>query len=296
MNRTEVLELRRKRADLIAQARTVNNEAPNGVMDAEREAKWNTIMADADALKARIDREERLADEESNLDRSITEPNRPDLTSRDGGVVANTAEFENAFRAWVVGGNADLSPEQRSIMQQFRAQSVGTNSAGGYTVPQGFKDSLEVALKNFSGVLQAPVSAFSTDAGNALPWPTLNDTASVGELVAENTAVTAADLTFGVVTFNAYKYSSKTMLFSFELMQDGAFSADALVAPRAGERIGRIWNQHLTTGTGTGQPQGIVVGATVGPTTAAVAAVTFDEVLDLIHSVDPAYRGCRPSG
>ena len=52
---------------------------------------------------------------------------------------------DETFRAWLAGGIAGLNAEQRSFMQkrrssdpEMRAQSVGTDSAGGYTVPPGF--------------------------------------------------------------------------------------------------------------------------------------------------------------
>ncbi|MCY1305329.1 phage major capsid protein, HK97 family [compost metagenome] len=43
-------------------------------------------------------------------------------------------------------------------------------------------------------------------------------------------------------------------------------------------------------GTGVGQPTGIVTAASVGANAATAAAITFDELIDLEHSVDPAYR------
>ena len=57
-----------------------------------------------------------------------------------------------------------------------------------------------------------------------------------------------------------------------------------------GERLGRIANSKLTTGSGSSDVQGVVTGSTLGNTAAAVAAITADEIIDLLHSVDPAYR------
>src|SRR3546814_12030404 len=62
------------------------------------------------------------------------------------------------------------------------------------------------------------------------------------------------------------------------------------------ERIARKVNLDLTTGDGTGDPNGIVTASTLGKTTEAVAAFTFDELMDLVHSIDPASRAastCR---
>jgi HK97 family phage major capsid protein len=74
-------------------------------------------------------------------------------------------------------------------------------------------------------------------------------------------------------------------------MQDSAFNLDQYIAGRFAERLGRITSTHYATGTGSGQPNGLVTASTLGTTAAAVAAITYNEMLDLKHSVDPAYRG-----
>jgi HK97 family phage major capsid protein len=70
-------------------------------------------------------------------------------------------------------------------------------------------------------------------------------------------------------------------------------NVEQFISRKFAERLGRIHNQHFTTGTGTAQPQGIVTGATSGVTAAGAAAITADELIDLQHSVDPAYRNER---
>jgi HK97 family phage major capsid protein len=75
-----------------------------------------------------------------------------------------------------------------------------------------------------------------------------------------------------------------------ELLQDSAVDVEALLRSALAERAGRITNEHLTTGDGSTQPQGIVTASTLGKTAAAAVAFTSNEILDLIHSVDPAYR------
>jgi HK97 family phage major capsid protein len=57
-----------------------------------------------------------------------------------------------------------------------------------------------------------------------------------------------------------------------------------------GERIARRQNNKYTIGVGTTDFQGVVVGASLGGTFAGVAAITADELYDVQHSVDPAYR------
>lgn len=72
--------------------------------------------------------------------------------------------------------------------------------------------------------------------------------------------------------------------------QDSIFNMEALLGELLGERLGRIANTQLTTGSGTGAPNGIVTASSLGVTTASATALAADELIDLIHSVDPAYR------
>jgi HK97 family phage major capsid protein len=74
------------------------------------------------------------------------------------------------------------------------------------------------------------------------------------------------------------------------LTQDSIFNMESLLGTLLGERLGRIANAQLTTGTGSSAPNGVVTASTLGKTAAATAAITADEIIDLKHSVDPAYR------
>lgn len=176
-----------------------------------------------------------------------------------------------------------------TIDQLMAAQSVGTNSAGGFTVPEGFLPNLERALLDYGGMRQA-ATILRTATGNDLPMPNTNDTGNTGALLAENTQDSEQDLTFSVTTLNAYKYTSRIIRVSKELEQDSAFNIGSEIGSACGIRLGRIMNTHATTGTGSSQPNGLATAATAGVTAAATSAITHDELLDLKHSVDPAYR------
>jgi HK97 family phage major capsid protein len=60
---------------------------------------------------------------------------------------------------------------------------------------------------------------------------------------------------------------------------------------KLGERIGRVQQRHIALGDGASKPQGVVTAATdSGITTASATSIAYGELLDLEHSVDPAYR------
>jgi HK97 family phage major capsid protein len=195
--------------------------------------------------------------------------------------------YADAFRSWALYGPNRLTPEQRMVLETRSPQSTSA-TAGGYTIAQEFSGELEQALKAWGGVRQA-ARVMATDTGALMPWPTVNDTSNKGRLLGENSQVQAGPMTFGVVNFSAFKFSSDSVLVSEELLQDSAFDLGAFIGEALGVRLGRIQNEYFTTGTGTSQPQGVVTASTVGLTT-GTDAVAWEDLVQLIHSVDPAYR------
>jgi HK97 family phage major capsid protein len=182
-----------------------------------------------------------------------------------------------------------LVKDYRQIKKEYRDMSL-TVGSGGYTVPEGFVNALEQALLQFGGVRQV-ADVMRTDSGADLPWPTMNDTGNKGAILAEATTFgTSVDPTFASVVFKAFKYSSKPIIVSNELLQDSAFDLGAMIGGWLGTRIGRIQNDHFTTGAGTTLPKGIVVSSTEGAAAASETAIVDTEIIDLEHSVDPAYR------
>jgi HK97 family phage major capsid protein len=155
------------------------------------------------------------------------------------------------------------------------------------------------ALKAFGG-MRGVATVLRTEKGNPMSFPTSDGTAEVGEIIAENTTATVADPVFGTKSLPVYKYSSKIAAVPFELLQDSSVDIEAFVQNRLVTRLGRITNTHFTTGDGSSKPTGIIQGAPTGVTaansTSQVTSIIYDSVVNLIHSVDPAYRAlgnCR---
>src|SRR3546814_10814257 len=128
--------------------------------------------------------------------------------------------------------------------------------------------------------------------GEPMQSPTSDGTSEEGEIVAENQSASDEDITFGTKGLPVYKYSSKVVTVPWELLQDSSSDIDGFIVDRLQPRMGRITNRHYTVGTGTGQPMGVIAGATAGQIGAvsATAAITYDDLVDLEHSVAPAYR------
>lgn len=265
--------------DLNKQAMTEKRE-----LTSDEDQKWNRMEEDLTKFEKEIRRLEKAIEIESRLvdfDRNRADDNK---VSAD-----ELRERSNAaFRNWLRGGLGILTAEERTTLDGLYA---GDAASGGYTVPEGFMMKLEVAMKAFGGIYGA-AAKFPTTTGNDVPFPTVNDTANSGEIIGENTSVgTSVDPTFAAVTFKSFTYSSKPILISNVLLQDTAFDLENRLAEMMAERIMRALAANLATGNGTAAPQGLVTGAANSSISGvAAAAITFDNLIDLMHSVDPNYR------
>jgi len=200
-----------------------------------------------------------------------------------------------SFEKYIRKGYSALNADERNILSRGTAtQVVGTDSLGGFGVPEGFSGEVDIALA-FTGELERLARAFNTASGNLVPYPTNNDTATDAILTAEAAESTIQDLTLGVVNLNAYKYTSLVKV-SEELMQDAGFDLTGFVIEQLGERIARATNAAFTVGTGSSQPSGLVTGSSLGKTAASATAITSGEILDLIYSVNKAYRNSASFG
>lgn len=282
-------ELRAQRFKLVEDANAVLNA---GEGSAEAGTKFDEMMAAADVIKAEIDRHERAEIETFALAETLRSRGEREGVSADEAADRQTRE-NDAFTAYMRGGFQAMTEPQRALaMPRFQAaQGTGTGSSGGYTVPDGFYGKLEDAEKAYGGMLEVSF-VLNTSDGQPIALPTDNDTSNSGSILAENTQVSAQDVTFGSMTLGAYTYTSKIVLVANQLLQDSAFDLNSFLAMKLGTRIARAINTHFTTGSGSSQPFGAVTDATQGKPGASgeTTSLIFDDLIDLEHSVDPAYR------
>jgi len=271
-----------------------NNKHAWGGKDGENQKRYNTLSDQIMDLDLEIANEQRILDMEAQTAHALE--GRAQAAGR---TVDHQAEREREIlAAWLRGGVEALSPEDRQEVRQRAVQaamSTGVPAEGGYTVPREFSATLLDALKAFGGMREV-ATVMATATGAPFDHPTTDSSNEEGEIVAENAAATAQDFTFGTKAVGAYKFSSKEIAVPFELLQDSAINIEDHIRTRLALRIGRITNRLFTTGTGSGQPEGIVTASAVGVTGKAGQVTSFliNDLIDLEHSVDPAYRanGC----
>lgn len=305
-------ELQEKRDKLIADARSTLEEIRANTDEAraiELEQRHDTIMAELDTLDAKIAREERQAkierDAEERREQQLRAGRPPFQSATSGeGQEGDAAEYRTAFHEYLraEGQVALLAPETRAVLQRgFRAIAKGeqraqttTNAAGGYTVPIELQAEIIRTMKMFGPMYDPGVTReIVTSGGYSMPFPTVDDTANTGAAATQGTPLTddgSGDVTFGQKYLDAYSFATPWLLVSKELADDSLFAMEALLGSLLGERLGRLANAQLTTGTGSSAPNGIVTATAAGKTAASTTAFTADEIIDLEHSIDPAYR------
>jgi HK97 family phage major capsid protein len=299
---TKLAQLREARDIKAREANALNDKYPaDKRMEAADATKLDALLGEIEGIDAEIARTMKIdalgapaAGSDEERARALA------AATRTPGAHSNPEE-NKALKMFLQGGLTALTAEQRTAMAARvnpdirAAMSTTTTTEGGYTTALEYQRSVEKALKEFGGMREV-ATVFQTATGMQLQFPTGDATSEVGEIVGQNAAVAAGDTTFGLVTLDVFKYSSKKIALPFELLQDTFIDIEAYIREVLQMRLGRIQNTHFTTGTGTGQPKGVVTCATSGKvgTTGQTTTVTYDDLVDLEHSIDPAYRkmGC----
>lgn len=274
--------LREKIGHLANSAKKLLADKGDQTWTTEEQATFDGYTNEIESLKNQIKAAEKLRELEADqfFNAAPNNGKKPD----DG----MTIDAMTAVALYMRHGN-NVTAEQAMAIRN--AMSTTTTTEGGYTVPSEIASMVVDALKAYGGMREVS-QIISTAGGNALNFPTSDGTSEVGAIVAENAAASAGDITFGTVAVNPYKYSSNKIALPLELIQDSAIDVVAFVVNRLATRLARITNTHYTVGTGSSQPYGVMARAATGKTgtTGQTLTVTYDDLVDLIHSVNRSYR------
>ncbi|NML61821.1 phage major capsid protein [Massilia sp. RP-1-19] len=297
---TKLAQLREQRNIEAKKANDLNNKHPaDQRMPAAEAEKLDAVLASIEAIDNEISREDRMAKLAADNPAAQHEA-ALNAATRD---TSKQGEESQALRAYLAGGLMNMAEGDRNRMLARQspdirnAMSTTTAAEGGYTTAPEYQKTLEAAMKAFGG-MRAVASVIRTATGTQMNFPTADSTAEEGEIVGQNVVVANGETTFGNATMDVFKYSSKDIAIPFELVQDSFIDIEAYVQTLLALRLGRIQNRHFTVGTGTGQPMGLVTAAGAGKIggTGQTVTVTYDDLVDLEHSVDPVYRGAPGVG
>lgn len=277
-------ELRAKRANLWDEAKKFldSRTDSNGMMSAEDSATYDRMEADLGAMTKNIERMERAAEAERAMNSAVDSA----LTSRPGeGVSDGAGRASKAYNAgfWAYMRNRSVDSGVMNALQ------IGTDSEGGYLVPDEFDKTLIEALDDENVMRRIGHVIRTTNGDRAIPVVTTKGSAS---WVAEEGAISDSDDAFGQKTLSAHKLASLVKV-SEELLQDSAFNLPAYIAREMGRRFGAAEEAAFINGDGSGKPTGVFhasKGGAAGVTAASATAITADELIDLYHSLRAPYR------
>jgi HK97 family phage major capsid protein len=284
-------------------------------MTAEEEARFDKFLEEDNSLKAQIKR----LDDYDNLQAERARQEGQEINPGASGERDNSkdqAAFNKAYRKAFVkaflGGINALDNDERKVLARRKATSSGEMeyrgtdpqtitpaTAGGYAVPQEWIGDIYKYMKWYGCMVQLDggqgpgnryFEVLVTDHGRTLNMPKNDDTANVGRQISEATARVKKDTAFTNFGIGAWGFTSDIIEASAELIRDSAYDLEGYIKRMLAERLARIINTRMTTGNGTTQPEGIVTNLTTGHTTLADDAIIREDVIDLIFSVDKAYR------
>jgi len=279
-----ILELREKRAKIWEDAKAFLDQkrGQDGILAASDIEVYEKMEADVVNLGKEIDRLER----QQTLDLEFSKPINTPITGKPVGLSeekTGRGSDEYAASFWNAMRNKSLSFEITNALQ------IGSDSEGGYLVPDEFERTLVEGLEE-ENIFRTLAKVITTASGDRkIPVVATKGTAS---WIDEEGAVPESDDSFGQVSISAYKLG--TMLkVSEELLNDSIFNLEAYIAKEFARRIGAKEEEAFFIGDGNGKPTGIfnaTGGAQDGITAASATAITVDEIMDLFYSLKSPYR------
>ena len=271
-----ILELREKRAKAweAAKAFLDSHRKENGVLSAEDDAAYTKMEQEITDLGKEIARLERQEALDAELNRPVNKP----LTGKTGRA---SDEYKKNF--WNAMRSKSPVPNVTNALQ------IGTDTEGGYLVPDEFENTLVEALEE-ENIFRQMAKIIQTSSGDRkIPVVATKGTASWMD---EEGAYPESDDSFGQVSIGAYKLGTMIKV-SEELLNDSVFDLQSYITREFARRIGSKEEEAFFTGNGTGKPLGILAatgGAETGITAASATAVTADELIDLYYSLRSPYR------
>ena len=284
----ELMEMRDKRVQSwnAAKAFLDSHRGEDGTLSAEDDAIFNKMMDDVDKLGREIARMEKMEAMDVEMSKATSKPLTSAPTTRmEDEPVSKTGRGGNGYAKnfWNAMRSKSVSHEVLNALQ------VGTDSEGGYLVPDEYERTLIEALEDQNIFRQLAHVIHTSSGDRKIPVVASKGTAS---WIDEEAQYPESDDAFGQVSIGAYKLATMIKI-SEELLNDSVFDMPAYIAKEFARRIGAAEEEAFFTGNGTGKPLGILAatgGAETGVTAAAADKITMDEVIDLFYSLRAPYR------
>ena len=280
MNR--ILELREKRAKAWDEAKNfLDSKCKEGkFISDEDNLTYEKMEQEVVNLGKKIDILERREAIDLELSKAVNRPITDSPFTKKEKTGGASDEYKNAF--W-------KSMRSKSSFEIKNALEEGTDSEGGYLVPDEYEQKLVESLEE-ENIFRSLANVIQTSSRDRkIPVVVTKGTAS---WVDEEGTIPESDDSFSQVSIGAYKLATLIKV-SEELLNDSVFNLESYIATEFGRRIGNKEEEAFIVGDGTGKPTGILAasgGGQLGKTTTSTTSITFDDIIDLYYSLSSPYR------
>jgi HK97 family phage major capsid protein len=253
------------RSNLVAQMREVIDFADGEKrgLSAEEIQKIARIEADIEARDASIATAQRIEERASQATEAAASfAPATAATSTDADLLRAIARGEVRGHEFNREVRAALVPSSNTVGQSFYSRVF------------------EIA--QLVGNMLTTSEIFNTASGENLVIPTVTATSSAGS-VAAGSAIAESNPTFSSLTLGAEKYGALVSVAQ-ELVTDAGFDISSYIAQELGKAIGLQTNSVLTTKLVA------AAGSAVTGGTGVAGAATYENLIDLVYSIDGSAR------
>lgn len=194
------------------------------------------------------------------------------------GGVSKEAKIGAFLRAAIFGAHTPV---------EVKALSEGTTTAGGYLVPDDFRQSVIMRV-NAMSVLYPRCFSFGTTL-KSIKFPNLATDVEMSWDEAENANFDETDPVLGQTTFTIHRMNAVTYL-SRELEEDSSPNVVGLVEKLFAQAVSRERDKMVAVGDGSAQPEGIF-SATGITTVSSIGSITHAKLLEMDETITDEYRG-----
>ncbi len=267
----DLVKLIAARAAKLEEMKALNNA--NATMDDTVQAQYDGLHAEFTKLNRDVEIAQNHVRLESQIDALIPQASF--------GADDAQAEYRGAFDSYLSAKNAS------QITDAVASMTEGVNADGGYTVPVAYQNTV-IAKLNALSATRSISSVMGTTSTTNIPT---EGAAPTFAWIDEEGTYGETKSTFGNVQLNAWKLGG-IIKVSRELLADTAINFEAYMAGQIAKGIDNAEAPAFAVGDGAKKPTGYATGAAVGAssTTAAVDAVTADEIIDIYYDLPEEYR------
>ena len=282
------------------ETKTQTNQPTHSEENMEDEIKSAVDKAVADALAAQeakskaeaLKAAELKAAEDAGYKKALEDlKNRRPVKYHSTEPVNDDNDGVQAFKSWMQTGQTNeglIVPDESWTKSTKAAWNVTTGASGAFLVPDPLYNQIIAKRDMGSWVRQVPCQYFQTSADHILV-PRENAKLTDFTLTAEAAAYTENEGTVSQKDLILYKYTKETRV-NEEFLMYNSTNWESWFANALGRAVAGTENTIFTSGSGTGQPEGVLAGATVANTTATTDVILPSELTELIGYLGAGYN------